>query len=147
MLMIDIYRNRVLGLSEGIDHPEGLQWELVGCLVLSWTLVYFCVWKGVKSSGKVVYFTALFPYIMITALLIRGLTLPGAINGLKFYVTPDFSKLLQSQVFNKHAYIFQTSISNFDSTSDLDGCRKPSFLLICYLLWLSNSTWFLQQIQ
>ena len=108
VLMIDIYRNRVLGLSEGIDHPEGLQWELVGCLVLSWTLVYFCVWKGVKSSGKVVYFTALFPYIMITALLIRGLTLPGAINGLKFYVTPDFSKLLQSQVFKKHSYIFIT---------------------------------------
>ena len=70
-----------MGLSAGIDHPDGLQWELVGCLVLSWTLVYFCVWKGVKSSGKVVYFTALFPYVMLAALVVRGLTLPGASTG------------------------------------------------------------------
>ena len=97
-LITDVHRNRVLGLSEGIDHPGGLQWELVGCLALSWILVYFCVWKGVRSTGKVVYFTALFPYVMIFALLIRGLTLPGAINGLSYYITPDFSKLWKSQV-------------------------------------------------
>ena len=102
--------------------------------------------KGVKSSGKVVYFTALFPYIMITALLIRGLTLPGAINGLKFYVTPDFSKLLQSQVFYKDI-CFVSFVQTFGFPLDLDGCRKPSFLLIRYLLWLPNSAWILQQIQ
>ena len=90
-----------MGLSAGIDQPGGLQWELVGCLLISWTLVYFCVWKGVKSSGKVVYFTALFPYVMIIALMLRGITLPGAMTGLSFYIKPDFSKLLSSQVITK----------------------------------------------
>ena len=92
------FSNRVLGISKGIDQPGELQLELVGCLLLSWILVYFCVWKGVKSSGKVVYFTALFPYVMIFALMIRGVTLPGAMNGLSYYIKPDFSKLYSSQV-------------------------------------------------
>jgi len=47
----------VLGLSGGIEQVGGLQWELVASLFVAWVLVYFCVWKGIKSSGKVVYFT------------------------------------------------------------------------------------------
>ena len=98
-LLLFTNRNRVLGVSEGIEYPGGLQWELAGCLLLSWISVYFCVWKGVKSSGKVVYFTALFPYVMLSALVVRGLTLPGASTGLLYYITPDFSKLMGSQVW------------------------------------------------
>ena len=33
------------------------QWRLVLTLLLAWIMVYFIVWKGIKSSGKVVYFT------------------------------------------------------------------------------------------
>uniref|UniRef100_A0A914ZDX0 Transporter n=1 Tax=Panagrolaimus superbus TaxID=310955 RepID=A0A914ZDX0_9BILA len=54
---------------------------------------------GVKWTGKIVYLTASFPYIMLVCLLIRGLTLPGASLGLEFYLKPDFSKLLHSKVW------------------------------------------------
>lgn len=51
-----------------------MQWSLVGCLALGWVIVGAGLWKGVKSSGKVVYFTALFPYVVLTVLLVIGET-------------------------------------------------------------------------
>ena len=46
-----------------------IRWEIVGCLALSWTLVCLSLIKGIQSYGKVVYFTTLFPYVVLTALL------------------------------------------------------------------------------
>lgn len=47
---------------------------------------------------QVVYFTALFPYALLVVLLVRGLTLPGAVEGLKYYATPNLSKLGDPEV-------------------------------------------------
>ncbi|XP_013792546.2 sodium-dependent dopamine transporter-like, partial [Limulus polyphemus] len=47
----------------------------------------------------VVWFTALFPYVVLFILLIRGLTLPGAVEGIKFYLTPDFAALKKANVW------------------------------------------------
>ena len=46
-------RRRVLKISEGIQHLGALRWELALCLLLAWVVCYFCIWKGVKSTGKV----------------------------------------------------------------------------------------------
>ena len=40
-------------LSGGLEVPGALNWEVTLCLLTCWVLVYFCVWKGVKSTGKV----------------------------------------------------------------------------------------------
>ena len=31
----------------------GMQWELLGCLILGWFMVYLIIWKGLHASGKV----------------------------------------------------------------------------------------------
>ncbi|KAF2985940.1 hypothetical protein EK904_002097 [Melospiza melodia maxima] len=83
--------------SSGIGDPGSIRWNLCLCLLLSWTIVYLCILKGVKSSGKVVYFTATFPYLILLMLLIRGVTLEGAWKGIQFYLTPQFDHLLSSK--------------------------------------------------
>lgn len=43
----------MLRLSGGLEFPGAINWEVTLCLLACWVLVYFCVWKGVKSTGKV----------------------------------------------------------------------------------------------
>ncbi|XP_060788391.1 sodium- and chloride-dependent creatine transporter 1-like [Neoarius graeffei] len=97
--IIEFWENKVLRISKGLDDIGQINWEMVLCLMAVWVLVYFCVWKGVKSTGKVVYFTAMFPYVVLIILLVRGVTLPGAYNGIMYYLKPDWSKIKEAQVW------------------------------------------------
>ena len=49
--------------------------------------------KGVKTSGKIIMFTALMPYLFFFIMLIRAMFLEGAGIGLKYLFVPDFTKL------------------------------------------------------
>lgn len=63
----------MLGMSgTSWENMGEMRWEIVGCLALAWAIVGLCMVKGVRSSGKVVYFTATFPYVILVALLVRG---------------------------------------------------------------------------
>uniref|UniRef100_UPI0037E9324A sodium- and chloride-dependent GABA transporter 2-like n=1 Tax=Semicossyphus pulcher TaxID=241346 RepID=UPI0037E9324A len=97
--VMEFWERRALRISPGIDHMGSLNWDLALCLFIAWVMCYFCIWKGVKSTGKVVYFTATFPYMMLIVLLIRGLTLPGAAIGIQFYLYPDLGRLADPQVW------------------------------------------------
>ncbi|XP_021348252.1 sodium- and chloride-dependent taurine transporter-like isoform X2 [Mizuhopecten yessoensis] len=95
----EFWERKVLQLSDGVDHPGNIKWDLALCLLLAWIIIYFCIWKGIKSSGKVMYFTATSPYVLMFVLLIRGVTLDGAIDGIRYYLIPDWQRLLDPQVW------------------------------------------------
>jgi solute carrier family 6 amino acid transporter-like protein 5/7/9/14 len=91
----DYFKRTMLGLEEDTtwENMGGLRWQLVVCLAAAWAIVCLCLIRGVQSSGKVVYFTALFPYLVLTILLVRCLTLDGAYDGIIFYIYPTKEKL------------------------------------------------------
>ena len=53
-LELNFLRRKVLALSSGVGEPGSIKWDLALCLLLAWIIVYFCIWKGIKSSGKVI---------------------------------------------------------------------------------------------
>uniref|UniRef100_A0A8C1WTG3 Transporter n=1 Tax=Cyprinus carpio TaxID=7962 RepID=A0A8C1WTG3_CYPCA len=93
----------VLHISKGIEYPGDIRWPLAACLFLAWIIVYASLAKGIKSSGKVVYFTATFPYVVLVILLIRGVTLPGAGSGILYFITPKWEKLNDAKVWKDAA--------------------------------------------
>ncbi|CAH8497443.1 unnamed protein product [Schistosoma intercalatum] len=101
----EYFYRRVLQIqyAEGYNNVGPIRWEISLCLVAVFTIVYFSLWKGVKSSGKAVWVTATMPYVILTILLIRGLTLEGSLTGIKYYLTPNFSSLLSTSVWSDAA--------------------------------------------
>lgn len=43
----------MLEQTSGVDEAGTMRWELFLILILAWILIYFCIFKGVKSTGKV----------------------------------------------------------------------------------------------
>ncbi|MBN3316730.1 INE protein, partial [Atractosteus spatula] len=116
---------RLLEKTGGIEKPGNMRWELFGILLLAWAIVYLCIFKGVKSTGKVVYFTVTFPYVILLALLINNVQLPGAKTGILYFVTPVWSKLLEVQVWvNAAAQIFNSIGIGYGSMISLASYNK-----------------------
>ncbi|XP_071947592.1 sodium- and chloride-dependent neutral and basic amino acid transporter B(0+)-like [Antedon mediterranea] len=107
----EYYRNQVLRESNGIGDVNNIVWHLFGCLIGAWVIVFLCLVRGIKSSGKVVYFTATFPYVVLFILLIRGLTLEGHQKGIEFFITPDWDKLWEAKVWKDAAIQIFYSLS------------------------------------
>lgn len=86
-------------VSEDINTPEVFNWKIALALLIAWILVYMCMIKGIASSGKVVYVTATFPYIVLIIFFFRGITLKGAGDGLRHLFTPKWHTILDPVVW------------------------------------------------
>ncbi|CAG9784591.1 unnamed protein product [Diatraea saccharalis] len=95
----EFFHIRLLRMSSTINEIGDIVWPVFWCNVICWVVVYLCICNGVKSVGKIVYFTVSFPYIVLCILFIRGVTLPGAWQGIKFYILPDWEQLKNPKVW------------------------------------------------
>jgi len=124
------------------DLTQDINWNMFYCVLVSWIVCYFCVWKGIGWTGKVVVFTATFPVFMLFVLLIRGLTLPGAMKGVEFYLVPSWEDLIllkstkiwidaTSQVLFSYALCkgALTSLGSYNKFRT--NCYKDVFYLSC----------------
>ncbi|KAH8413102.1 hypothetical protein KR009_007938 [Drosophila setifemur] len=129
----EFFHLEVLRVSSGIEDLGGLVWQQLLSLLFVWVIVYLCVMRGIKTVGKVVYFTAPFPYVLLFVLFIRGVTLPGAWTGIKFFLYPEWHHLLDLRVWADAAIqmffglgpgwggiVNMASFSNFRNNAKID---------------------------
>lgn len=97
----------VLRRSSGPGDIGGISWPVLAGLAVTWGWIYWIIKKGVLRVGKVVMVTVPLPAVLVLVILIRGLTLPGAGEGLRYYLTPDFSALLSGTTWLRaYAQVF-----------------------------------------
>ncbi|CAF2375737.1 unnamed protein product [Rotaria sp. Silwood2] len=142
----EYFYRRVLQISSGIENTNGIVIELVVALAVAWLICFLALSKGVQSLGKVAYFTALFPYVMLTVLIIRGATLSGAVEGIKFYMgTVNFSVLKNpsawkdacTQVFYALSCCSGGLIA-MASFNDFNNNIYRDTLAICIVTWFTS---------
>jgi len=88
----DFFYSNYLGYSKGAG-LGAIQPKIVLTLIITWVAMYFCIFRGVKLVGKIVWLTVPLPWLMLLVLTVNGLMLPGSIKGLAYYLNPDFSEL------------------------------------------------------
>jgi SNF family Na+-dependent transporter len=115
---------------------------LVLCLFLSYVCVYFSAWKGVKSTGKMVWVTCTAPYVILTVLLIKGLTLEGSGKGLEKLFVPDWKSLGNGGIWRDAAVqiLFSSGVS-FGPLMYYGSARKANdrILKASFFIPLANS--------
>ncbi len=90
-----------LGLAEGgLFDFGGFRVGILIPLLIAWLInfvvLYSGVRKGIELANKIFIPVLIF---MILAITVRGLTLPGAIDGLNYLFRPDFSAIMNWEVW------------------------------------------------
>ena len=109
------FSNNILNRTPGLENSGEIVWKLVLALGVAWIIVFFCIFKGIKSSGKVVYFTSVFPFVVLIILGINGWTLKGSEVGMLYFFKPDFLKLTEANVW------FDAAVQVFFSMGTCSG--------------------------
>uniref|UniRef100_A0A914VVV6 Transporter n=1 Tax=Plectus sambesii TaxID=2011161 RepID=A0A914VVV6_9BILA len=134
----EFFENYILEKTETMDTFGGFNWKLVVALFLSWVLTGACLIKGVKTSGKVVYVTAIAPYVILIILLIRGVTLPGMELGLQYYMfeanvtkllTPKIWQEAATQVFYSYGIGFGSLITLASYSKFKNNCCRDAIII------------------
>lgn len=103
----DFFNNKFLAISNGPLEIGKMRLIILPALIVTWVAIIGCIWKGPKTVSKVVYITVILPWIILIIFVIRGVTLPGAIEGLKYFLTPNFQALKDIEVWrNAYAQVF-----------------------------------------
>lgn len=81
---------------------------------MSLWICYEFVKRGINVGTKVLIFTVSAPYLILIVLIVRGIYLPGAFDGLTYLFRPDFSKLFTGTVWKDAAIqvFYQLSVAS-----------------------------------
>uniref|UniRef100_A0A8C9GUN3 Uncharacterized protein n=1 Tax=Piliocolobus tephrosceles TaxID=591936 RepID=A0A8C9GUN3_9PRIM len=139
--VVEFWGCNVPSLSPGINHRGSFKWDLSLCLLLVWLACFLCIWKNIRSTQKVVYFTATFQFAMLLMQLVRELTLPSMGAGINFYLCADLTCLEGPQVWidaTTRIFFYAICLGAMTSLRSYNKYRCNSYT-DCMLLGCLNS--------
>ncbi|XP_014864665.1 PREDICTED: sodium-dependent neutral amino acid transporter B(0)AT2-like isoform X2 [Poecilia mexicana] len=94
---------KALNITNSIEESGEFNPIMTGCLLAAWAIVSLAMIKGIKSSARVMYFSSVFPYVVLFIFLIRGMLLDGAIDGITYMFYPKLEIWGNVQVWRQAA--------------------------------------------
>ncbi|XP_068694110.1 sodium- and chloride-dependent transporter XTRP3A-like isoform X1 [Montipora foliosa] len=129
-----------LQISTGIEDSGGINWKLYACLTGTWILIWLCMMKGIRITGKIVYVTATFPLILLIIFFFRGVHLEGYQEGLALLFIPEFNRLTDPLVWLEAAVqIFYSlgvaygSLIAFSSYNPIKNDSTKDAITVCLI--------------
>ncbi|AGB40309.1 SNF family Na+-dependent transporter [Halobacteroides halobius DSM 5150] len=94
------FYNQHLNLTSSVGQLGGINWTVFAAVFVIWIINYAIIYNGIENgiekASKI--FMPLLAILMLV-ITIRGITLPGAIEGINKYLQPDFSQLMNGEVW------------------------------------------------
>ncbi len=97
---VAFFTGQFLAMSDGPFHLGGIRWPILAAVVFSWLVSFVALYAGVKEGierANKVFMPLLI--VLLLVILVRGVTLPGAADGLELLFKPDFSQILNVSVW------------------------------------------------
>ena len=126
------YYQTILQVNPVRESLGGFNYPLLLAIMCSWTLVYFCVRKGVEQTGKIAFFTVIIPYGTLLILMVRTAFLPGSAKGLEYLFKPDLSRLFSFTIWKEAMVqvVFQLGLGGGANTTFASFRRASDKMVI-----------------
>jgi len=132
--------NEYLGISESLTQLGGIKTHLIIPFAIIWIIVGFIMYKGINKGIDIACKICL-PVLMVCCiiLVVRGITLPGAVDGLAYMFTPDWAAIKEpsvwvaayGQVFFSLSIAFAIMISYSSFLPKEEDVVNTAFLTAC----------------
>ncbi len=93
------FTENIIQLTDNITDMGTFQFPILFAVLIGYALVLFALRKNVQTLSSVVKVTAIAPFILLFIMMIRGVTLPGAADGLALFLIPDWGSLFNIQLW------------------------------------------------
>lgn len=87
------FNDTVLQISQNPGQLQGFSLPVLIGLLITWIVVIVAMRKGVEKMAKIVKWIVIIPVVILIIMCVQAVSMPGASEGIRYYITPDWSAL------------------------------------------------------
>lgn len=93
------FGGQALNMTAGPQDLGGLNWPTVIALAFIWFLITIIVRGGLPWISRALLITVPIPFILLGIMALRALFLPGALDGIGYFLSPRFEAMMRPSVW------------------------------------------------